>query len=290
MSALADVLDAVADLLDATGLATVPPVNLEVNPEAELADWYKFARGRLGKRGGRPFEWHAVPAGIGPAVDVDLATCTPELLRALYARARALLRVENYTSTVGEHRDVNTRRFAAGLAALLLAVQNEEMDLHGFEAQLMALWTTSKRSIIDHWAKAHKLSDHDVEARISHTEDALWTNVHTSAMRWAAAAAAPRIVRAPLFLTGWEKSVAETIGGGVWALDQAAQAQASALVGQEIGRWHAVMDQNTCIDCQRLNGQEWLIADIPQFPGDGGTRCRGNCRCRLDYTVKQAAV
>ena len=70
------------------------------------------------------------------------------------------------------------------------------------------------------------------------------------------------------------------LAGAIWAGYQAAK----TIGGDDDAQfaWRCKEDQASCEDCTaNADGSPYNRDDLPGYPGDGGTQCGGNCRCRV---------
>lgn len=73
--------------------------------------------------------------------------------------------------------------------------------------------------------------------------------------------------------------------GAVASAGGSGPAAISAVGGQAVATWRRDRIDTSCTDCLALDGRSWPAEEIPQWPGDGGTACRSNCRCQLELSI-----
>lgn len=169
------------------------------------------------------------------------------------------------------------------------------MDQAHFNDEYADLWT-------DHAARARSATalQYDVEpAVLAAAVSATMQRLTMTAARQALHVAGGIVSKQRVYSARQIAAAADQVAGQLWATHWANEGMAEhlsqgpgepdrhGLIDLNLGptrvRWLAVNDFRTCGGCEVLHGQEWDIADDYPLPGEGGTPCRGNCRCELQF-------
>lgn len=86
-------------------------------------------------------------------------------------------------------------------------------------------------------------------------------------------------------------AIATMQAGSTWPTYQRGRADgAGTAVGEAGGEvwavWRRDRIDTSCADCIALDGQRWPASQVPQWPGDGSTKCLSNCRCQLEMIAE----
>lgn len=244
-----------------------------VSPEEELKRYSSWVRTHPGR--GRPFAFES-------------------------PLAAQIQRVEDQppAPTVRDHRDSHTNSYAAALALLAISLRDRSVSPHEYHLRAQELLTTTTLGLRERIAGHYGADPHQVQAsggKVLQTLEGRAT--------LAAGALGQRAMDVEKLASNAQLQSGGTFASGpVWALSHVLEG-AAILLGsdngaagppfnadgvkpaeQEItGIWDCVNDDDSCEYCIELDGQEWPLDEVPEWPGDGSQTCLGNCRCAVNF-------
>jgi hypothetical protein len=173
-----------------------------------------------------------------------------------------------------DDRDARTEAYAAALLLLWQRLQAGEITRQEYDGEVAKLIQQQGDAIIEAIARQEDVTPEQVRQG---TTGGMIAGLLGKAMLGASAFAVAGVISDAM-----ANAKANMASGAIWAAEHVAESGAKAQ--DQTATWVCLDDPASCDDCSALNGEEWAVADIPQFPGDGGTQCLGNCRCTLDYS------